>query len=477
MRVRRGQTVLASVALVGMGLLAPGAGAVSSAAQAVMSLHPVPTFVNTAFRVDQPSPPTTAECEAMFGIACYQPAQFQQAYDLNPLYADGLNGAGSTIVIVDAFGSPTITSDLTTFDSAFGLPAPPSFTIMHPAGAIPPFPQDPFGVSDREGWAGETTLDVEWSHVMAPGANILLVETPDSETEGVQGFPQIVQAENYVINHHLGDVISQSFGSTEQTFQPNPNEILNLRSSFVNAQKHNVTVVGGSGDEGATNALSNLNCCYPFPVTSWPSSDPLVTSLGGTQLTLDANGNRTAPDQVWNDQALFGSPASSGGGVSVVFPRPAFQNPVAGIVGGTRGTPDLSMSAAVNGGVDIFFSYVGQDVWQVAGGTSEATPLFAGVVAIADQAVKAAGGSHDVGDLNPYLYSKPSIPGIVDVTHGNNTVTFCSANCGTPQEADTTVHGFNAVAGYDLSSGLGTIDAFQFVTGLAAAEGPPAPPT
>jgi subtilase family serine protease len=340
---------------------------------------------------------------------------------------------------------------------------------------VAPYPADPFGAADRAGWAGETTLDVEWSHVMAPGANILLVETPESETEGVQGFPQIVQAENYVINHHLGDVISQSFGSTEQTFQPNPNEILNLRSSFVNAQKHDVTVVAGSGDEGATNDLASEACCYPFPVTSWPSSDPLVTSLGGTQLTLDANGNRTAPDQVWNDQALFGSPASGGGGVSIVFPRPAFQNPVAGIVGGTRGTPDISMSAAVNGGVDLYSSFSGPD-WEVSGGTSEATPLFAGVVAIADQAVK-LGGGHDVGDLNPYLYSKPNIPGIVDVTRGNNTVTFCSLNCGSPQEADTTVHGFNAVRGYDLAIGLGTIDGFQFVTGLQSAEGPPPPPT
>jgi subtilase family serine protease len=477
MGLRRGQTVLASVALVGMGLFAPAAGVAGSAVQAVTA-HPIPYAPGNAFRVSLSLPPTTAQCEAMFGLACYEPAQFQQAYDLQPLYNEGITGAGETIVIVDAFGSPTITSDLATFDTAFGLPAPPSFSIIHPAGAIPSYPQDPFGKADRSGWAFETTLDVEWSHVMAPRANILLVETPESETEGVQGFPQIVTAENYVIQHHLGDVISQSFGATEQTFEPNPNEILNLRSAYVNAQANNVTVLAASGDAGATDFKTNLSDYYPFPVTSWPPSDPLVTAVGGTQLNLDPNGNRTAPDQVWNDQAFFGAPAAGGGGRSIVFSRPAFQNPVAGVVGGTRGVPDISMSAAVNGAVDIFGTFQdygnsppSPDDWTIVGGTSEATPLFSGVVALADQAV-----GHPLGDLNPYLYSKPSIPGIVDVTIGNNTVTFCALNCGTRQEADTTVNGFNAVRGYDLSSGLGTIDGFRFVTGLQAAFGgsPPA---
>jgi subtilase family serine protease len=121
-----------------MGLLAPAAGAASSAAQAVISMHPVPSFPAASLKTDLSFPPTTADCEALFGIACYQPAQFQQAYDMNALYSEGLTGTGSTIVIVDAFGSPTITSDLQTFDTTFRLPAPPSFTVIHPAGAIPP---------------------------------------------------------------------------------------------------------------------------------------------------------------------------------------------------------------------------------------------------------------------------------------------------------------------------------------------------
>lgn len=110
---------------------------------------------------------------------------------------------------------------------------------------------------------------------MAPGANILLVETPQSETEGVQGFPEIVKADNFVIDHNLGDVISQSFGATEETF-PNRDSILDLRSAFFNARRHHVTVLASSGDQGATDLLANTSCCFPFPVNSWPSGDPLA---------------------------------------------------------------------------------------------------------------------------------------------------------------------------------------------------------
>jgi subtilase family serine protease len=117
-------------------------------------------------------------------------------------------------VLVNSFGSPTIQADLQTFDQEFGLPKPPHFDIITAAGTPPPF--DPTDTADNVvGWAEETSLDVEYSHAMAPGANILLVETPTAETEGTVGFPEIVAAENYVINHNLGDVISQSFGASE----------------------------------------------------------------------------------------------------------------------------------------------------------------------------------------------------------------------------------------------------------------------
>ena len=397
-------------------------------------------------------PPSTSYCLANFGIHCYQPAQLTKAYNLDSIHAAGINGYGRTIVIVDAFGSPTIRHDLHVFDQTFGLPDPPNLTIIQPAGPVPAF--DPTN-SDMVGWATETTLDVEWAHVFAPGANILLVETPVSETEGVQGFPEIVAAENFVIDHHLGDVISQSFGATEETF-PSPASILALRSSFKNAAEHKVTVLGGSGDFGATNFQLNLIDLYTMRVNSWPSSDPLVTSVGGTMLTLDDLGNRLAPDVVWNDG--FGA---GGGGVSAVFDRPGFQDRVKSVVGTHRGTPDISLSAAVDGAVILYYSFVPTRVgFHLVGGTSEATPEFAGIVAMAAQLA-----DRRLGKLGKRLYDLRG-RGIIDITTGNNTFGPFTNSDGITY----TVQGYSAGPGYDLASGLGTIDGARLVRALAEQE-------
>jgi subtilase family serine protease len=402
-------------------------------------------------------PPTTDYCESHFHVACYQPFQLQRAYHISPLLSRGVDGRGTTIAIVDAFGSPSIAHDLQTFDEAFGLPAPPSLTVIQPAGPVPPFPQDPFGASDRLGWAEETSLDVEWSHVMAPSANILVVATPQSETEGTQGFPQIVTAERYVIDRGLADVISQSFGATEETF-PNPRDILDLRAAYVDALRNRITVLASAGDTGATDPRADGTCCYAYAVNSWPSSDPLVTSVGGTQLHLDLQGRRTASDTVWDGTG------ATGGGLSAVFARPSFQDGVRSLVGSQRGTPDISMSAAVNGGVDVFSSFTGRPEWHVVGGTSEASPLFAGVVALADQVAR-----RRLGWLNPdlYLLGAEHATGIVDVTRGNNSFSFCWASCNGAHHVEVTVPGYSALIGYDLASGVGTVNAAELVPELA----------
>jgi subtilase family serine protease len=385
----------------------------------------------------------------------YTPAQIRAAYFMNPLLHAGINGRRQSIVIVDSFGSPTIAHDLAVFDRQFRIQAPPSLMIIHPVGAIPRFSP----TETRLNWASETTLDVEWAHAIAPAARIVLVETPVSENEGVSGFPQIEAAEKYVLAHHLGGVISQSFGATEQTFAKG--KLRPLRGAYIEAARHahNVTVVSASGDAGATDFKSNLSSFYTFPVTSWPASDPLVTSVGGLNLSLNHAGQRTAPDSVWNDAGLGLSPEAGGGGKSVIFGRPSFQNGVTSVVGNQRGVPDISMSASCDHAVDIFASFSGAGGWSDICGTSEATPIFAGVIALADQVA-----GHPLGPINALLYRMAAAhdPGIVDITRGNNTVTF-------EQGGKTfTVHGAAAVPGYDLSSGLGTIRADLFVHELAA---------
>jgi len=314
---------------------------------------------------------------------------------------------------------------------------------------------------------------VEYAHAIAPGAKILLVETPGGGRSGTVSMSQIVTAEKYVINHHLGGVISQSFSATEQTFGSRQS-LLALRGAYIDAARQGVTVLAASGDSGAADVKYNEVTYYLHRVTSWPDSDPLVTAVGGTQLHLAAGGGDVTPATVWNDtfnapanEFVVGgpgpSPLAGGGGRSVVFARPRFQNGVRGVVGGHRGVPDISMSAACNGAADMYQSFAGQPAgWYPTCGTSEAAPEFAGIVALADQVA-----GHPLGVINPYLYRLLArhAPGIVDVVSGNNTVSFSQGG------RLRTVRGFRARPGYDLASGVGTVNALRFVPELARAAG------
>ena len=412
------------------------------------------------------SAPSQANCVEAGYYHCLTPEQVETAYNLGPLFQHGVTGKGETIVIVDSFGSPTIMKDLAVFDRQFKLPAPPSFRIIAPAGKIPKWNPDD---SDMTGWGGEATLDVEYAHAIAPGASILLVETPVSETEGVTGFPQIIEAENYVIGHHLGDVISQSFSATEQTFtglgQINR---YHLRSAYVQAakEKDGPTVLAASGDSGAADAELDGSTYYTHRVASWPDSDPLVTGVGGTELVAGKGGTYTSV--AWNDtyDAHLGDgtvPSATGGGLSVLFSRPSYQDGVETVVGSARGVPDVSMNGACSSPVFTYQSFPQQGTpagWYPACGTSEATPEFAGIVALADQVA-----GHALGVINPTLYrlSAAKAPGIVPVTSGNNTVTFVQGN---PAKTYT-IRGFTARAGYSLVDGVGTVNAWYLVYELA----------
>jgi subtilase family serine protease len=474
-----GITAVAAASSAVVAATSPGQPAAAQAASSAKASSTVQVSVRPgAIRLPgapTQGPATTAECETTDGIACFSPDQLRAAYHLPALYAKGVTGKGATIMIVDSFGSPTIKSDLAAFDKQFGYPAPPKFTVIAPVGKIPRF--DPNN-SDMTGWAGETTLDVEYAHALAPGANILLVETPVSETEGITGFPQIVRAEEYALAHYKVGVISQSFSATEETFK-NYAQIEPLRGAYQDAARRQVTVLAASGDAGATDFQSDQVNYYTRPVTSWPDSDPLVTAVGGTQLRPHGTGYTS---MAWNDTydpawTLFASgstdpvPTASGGGTSEFFGRPSYQNGVKAVTGAHRGVPDIAMSAACNGSVSIYSSYQpGQAGWSLTCGTSEATPEFAAVVALADQVA-----GHPLGLVNPALYrlAAQQAPGIVDVTSGNNTVSFDQAAVGqgpgkqVTVDKPVTVKGHPAGKGYDLVTGVGTVNADRLVYELA----------
>src|SRR5947209_1196720 len=234
------------------------------------------------------------------------------SYNYASLLAARNQGQGKTIAIIDSFGSSTIRSDLGVFNTAFGLPhlcgesgpstpagncAPgitPRFDILEVQGSPPPNPPPPnqgTGQENHNLWALEVSLDVEWAHATAPEANILLVTTPTAETLGVQGFQQMMDAEQYVVDHHMADVISQSFGAGEGSFHNGLAALDNLRHAFVDAQANNVTVFASSGDGGTTNTYKEPvknPAVIPYPSVGWPSSDPLVTAVGGTYLCTNA---------------------------------------------------------------------------------------------------------------------------------------------------------------------------------------------
>jgi subtilase family serine protease len=267
----------------------------------------------------------------------------------------------------------------------------------------------------------------------------------------------MMKAAESVINQGVGDVMVLGIpGQGENSFpgvsSGNDSSVLNLRYALTDAYAHHVTVLSPSGDTGATGytTLEPPYAVYRYRVNSWPASDPLVTAVGGTALHLSNNGNRLSPDVAWND--VYGA---SGGGESAVFSRPQYQNAVAGVVGNHRGTPDISLTAAAGGWGYYSFAGAGGAGWHIYAGTSEATPIMAGIVALAEQLA-----GHRLGLINPALYKLGELhqagakgTGIVSVTSGTNTFDG--------------VTGYHAGPGFNMVTGWGTIDAAQFVPALA----------
>jgi subtilase family serine protease len=486
--------------VVGLALLAALVGARGTSRPATLP-QPQPTVSDYIQLTSSETPPTQAQCNSV-GRRCFTPQSTRASYDLNPLYTAGLNGSGETIAIVDSYGSDTIAHDLHVYDTQMGLPqmcgeegvvtcAPgmPTFSQLSlqgsPATKGPPPTSKGNGLEDKAAWALEVSLDVETAHSIAPGANILLVTTPTAETLGQQGFPQIMNAEDYVVKNHLAQVISQSFASTEEAFGSS-NSLLNLRGALVDAAQNGVTVLGSSGDGGTANGTKQSlvgknpnNDIVPYPTVEWPASDPLVTGVGGTYLCTNAV-TGVGVDSVSPPVNCQTSPGireiawiDAGGGFSHVFSRPDYQGTLpAGstpIGSSQRGVPDVGLQASSRTGALVYLtlppdgnsglicgSAPCSTGWYDIGGTSLSCPQWAGMVAIADQI---NGGG--LGLINPALYKIGADPvryaaDFYDVTTGNN-------------QADPNIPGYPATTGWDPVTGLGTPNAANLIPDLVQA--------
>jgi subtilase family serine protease len=438
-------------------------------------------------------------------LHCYTPQQIRSAYGV-----DGVpeQGDGQTIVLVDAYGTPTGKQDLQTFHDTFFPSEPnPDFTAVYPNGS-PDFKHVGNGQSGSGGaetWAGEANLDIEWAYAIAPHAHIVLIGVPPAETEGVQGFPNLFKAISDAIDRYpAGTVFSQSFGVTEQTFGGAARQqTARFDAVYQKAIAKGDTVLASSGDYGTsgTSKPHRESGFYAYPTVGWPASSPYVTAVGGTQLqygwtwdptsdvpfTADGDYNPAYfnytdggdTEAVWNESWL---PAATGGGPSAIYPRPSWQDSVADrIPGDARGVPDLAWNAAVNGGVLVytsFFPSVDRVGWHVYGGTSAASPQVAGLVALANQQQREA-GQPPLGHLAPLLYkvgeNAAAFRDITPVFEGTaasgrlvDNSLFDYNGDGEPVTPGA-VPGWPVLTGWDMTTGFGTPHAAGFVAAVRAA--------
>ncbi len=359
------------------------------------------------------------------------PAEISHAYGFDQTFVNGVigNGAGETIAIIDTYNDPNIVGDLHAFDQQFGLPDPPNLTVVNQSGGSNLPGTDPAGAGNPKGtWELEESLDVEWSHALAPDANILLVEANSATNTNL-----LADAANYARGVTGVAVVSMSFGTPENSIS---NET-SYDQYFTTPSGHSgVTFVASTGDTGSP--------------AGYPSYSPNVVAVGGTTLTLDGSGNYMS-ESAWDD---------TGGGISNAETQPAYQ---AGLVvqdgntvissDGMRTAPDVAFDADPNSGVSVYDSwdYGTTDPWIQVGGTSLSAPSWAAIIAIADQGRVAAGETAMDGATStlPKLYSLPQSD-FNDVTSGSN---------GT----------YSAGVGYDLVTGRGTPKVASVVNDLVGA--------
>jgi Kelch motif len=355
---------------------------------------------------------TPAGLTTPFGIT---PAQMRQAYGMGSISFGGItgDGTGQTIAIVDAYDDPNAITDLSAFDAYYGLPDAPSFKVLNEFGGTARPTTDPSGPG---GWSVEESLDIEWAHVMAPQANIILFEA------NIPSNFDLFTAVDTARNTPGVSVVSMSFSGSEYF------GVTNNDSHFLTPTGHQgVTFLAATGDYGASGAESGSPGDYP-------ATSPNVVAVGGTVLTISAGGYGS--ETGWS---------GSGGGYSNVESEPKYQLGVQKT--GIRTIPDVSMNAGAAVPVYDTYDFGNTTPWGGEIGTSLATPMLAGVIAVANQGRVLNGQTTLDGSTQtlPAIYKLPAAD-FHDITTGSN--------------------GYSATKGYDLVTGIGTPVANIFVPDL-----------
>jgi subtilase family serine protease len=456
------------------------AGAGAPPPPAFVNAPPCSTYYGEKIATDKPDAYGTKQPYAPCG---YTPAQFQGAYGTDQAVAKGLDGSGVTVAITDAYAAPTILQDANTYAQAHGQApfAQGQFTQVLPK-------KYRYGYNDKkngdlcgeQGWYGEETLDVEAVHAMAPGAKVVYVAGQSCDDGDLEG------ALNTIVDNKLASIVTNSWGSIGED---EPADYLKAyQQTFIQADLEGIGMFFSSGDDGD----DSTDTADGTPAADFPSTDPLVTAVGGTSLGVGktddyqfetgwATGNSvlSADGTSWEPTPPGDWLYGAGGGLSVLFDQPWYQQGVVpdSIAHGKRATPDIAMDGDPQTGMLVGETQTFPDgsakyAEYRIGGTSLASPLYAGIEAIADQAW---GRAH--GFVNPKIYAlngtsavrdivPPAAPKAVVRVDYKNKVDASAGTTTSLRTLDDEAQSIHTGPGWDTITGVGTPNGIEYIKDL-----------